>query len=83
MATQITEKEKGKRVVNSDGDTIGIVSGVRSNTAYVDPEPGLTDKLRARLGWEQIKEDDYPLDETKVATITDDEIRLRSDLREM
>ncbi|WP_435346478.1 PRC-barrel domain containing protein [Haloarchaeobius sp. HRN-SO-5] len=83
MAKRITEEDEGKKVVNSAGDTVGVISGFRGGTAYVDPDPGLTDKLRARLGWEHIDEDDYPLDETKVETVTDDEIRLKSDLQEM
>lgn len=76
----ITEKDEGKRVVNADGDKIGIVSGVRSGRAYVDPDPGIGDKIRSMLGWENIDEDDHPLDNSKIDSITDDEIRLKRNL---
>ena len=81
MARQtITEKDEGKRVINADGKKIGLVSGVRDGTAYVDPDPGITDKIKAKLGWEDIDEDHYPLKRSQIDTITDDEIRLKEKL---
>lgn len=71
-----TEDDEGTPVVNADGDRVGMVSGVRGGTAYVDPDPGLADSLLATLGWENVDEGDYPLDPAKVAEVTDDEIRL-------
>lgn len=76
----ITDTDEGKRVVNASGDTIGMVKAVRSGTAYVDPDPGLGDRIRTRLGWEDVEADDYPLDESTIETITDDEIRLKQDI---
>jgi hypothetical protein len=73
----ITDDDEGKRVVNADGDTIGIVSTVRNETAYVDPDPGITDKIMARFGWDDVDEDHYPLERSTIDTITDDEIRLK------
>lgn len=78
--TNITEEDEGKKVVDAHGEEIGMVSGVRGGTAYVDPSPGMGDSLMAKLGWENVDEDDYPLDETNVDQITDDEIRLRADM---
>jgi len=78
--TNFTESDEGKRVVNADGDTVGMVSGVKSGTAYIDPEPGITDKIRSKLGWDNVDQDDYPLDDSRVETITDDEIRLERGL---
>jgi len=74
--TEFTDDDVGKRVVNSHGDTIGLVSGVQSGTAYIDPDPGLTDKIRSRLGWDSVGESDYALDSDHVETVTDEEIRL-------
>lgn len=76
----ITEDDEGKRVVNADGDTVGMVSGVRGGTAYIDADPGIAERLMAKLGWDNIDEDDYPLDRSHIAEITDDEIRLKRDL---
>jgi hypothetical protein len=80
MSTTITDDAIGTDVVDADGNKVGIVSRVEHGTAYVDPDPGLTDKILARLGWEDADEEDYPLQESAVATVTDDEIRLRGDL---
>jgi hypothetical protein len=81
MAQQtITEDEKGKKVIDSRGETIGVVTGVREGRAYVDPDPGMGEKLLSKLGWEDIDEDDYPLDPTKIDVITDDEVRLKRNL---
>lgn len=78
---QITDDDVGKTVVDGDGDEVGIVSAVKHGTAYVDPDPGITTKLKTKLSWDDHDEDeDYPLQEAAIETITDDEIRLRSDL---
>lgn len=76
----LTEKDEGKRVVNAEGDEIGMISEVRGGTAYVDPSPGMTDRIRSKLGWTEGDEDDYPLDHEKIDVITDDEIRLQREL---
>ena len=78
MAATITEDVEGKPVVH-DGETVGIVTEVENGTAFVEPDPGLTEKLRGKLGWSD-DEDAYPLQEAAVDRITDDEIRLRSTL---
>ncbi|QLG62532.1 PRC-barrel domain containing protein [Halorarum salinum] len=76
----ITEEDEGKRVVNENGDEIGMVSDVRGGTAYVDPDAGLGDTVLSKLGWSDADEDDYPLDRSKIESITDDEIRLKREL---
>lgn len=78
--TQISEDDVGKDVVTADGDTVGIVSGYQHGTALVDPDPGITTKIKTALGWGETEEEDYPLQEERIASVTDDEIRLRSDL---
>ena len=78
--TNLTEQDEGKHVVNADGDTIGVISGFRGGRAYVDPDPGITDKIMSRLGWADVDEDDYPLETDNVANITDDEVRLTEQL---
>lgn len=80
MSTEITDDDVGKNVVDGRGDKVGIVSAVRHGTAYVDPDPSLTDEIKAKLDWEDTGEEDYPLQEAAVAAVTDDEIRLRDNL---
>jgi sporulation protein YlmC with PRC-barrel domain len=76
--TVLTEDDEGKRVINSRGDEIGRVIEVEHGTAHVDPDPGMTEKLKSKLGWGD--EDDtetYRLDEDSIDAVTSDEIRLR------
>lgn len=78
--TTITDDDEGKKVVDADGEEIGMVAGVRGGTAYVDPNPGIGDSMMAKLGWENVDGGDYPLDDASIDQITDDEIRLRRDM---
>ena len=76
---QFSEDDEGKSVV-VDGDEVGIVSEVEHGTAYVDPDPGITDKVKAKLDWGDRDEETYPLDEQSVESVTDDEIHLQDNL---
>ncbi|MFH5798803.1 PRC-barrel domain containing protein [Haladaptatus sp. CMAA 1911] len=76
--TQITEDDEGKKVVDESGDEVGIVSDVDHGTAHIDPNPGVTDKVKSKLGWGDKDEETYPLQEEMVSSITDDEIRLQA-----
>jgi len=80
MSTIITDDEAGKVVVDRHGEKIGIVDTVKDDTLYVNPDPDITDKIRTRLGWEDADEDAYTIDERRVVTVTDNEVRLRGDL---
>lgn len=78
---ELTDDDVGKTVVTSTGEEIGIISGYRYGTAYVDPDPGLKTKLLTKLGWEDTDEaDGYPLQAGAIDTITEEQIRLSSDL---
>ena len=79
MDQNISEHDEGKRVVDHEGNEIGMITNVRGGTAYVDPDPGVTKTVMSKLGWEDADQEDYPLDETRIDTITDDEIRLERD----
>lgn len=74
-----TENDEGKPVVMGD-EKVGMVTRVEQGTAYVDPDGGLTDKIKASLDWGDRDEDTYPLSEDRVDTITDDEVRLRQNM---
>jgi hypothetical protein len=79
MARRIRDDDIGKRVVNADGEKIGVISGIREGTAYVDADPGLGDTLRSKLGWGKIDEDDYPLKRSRIERINDEEVRLKEE----
>lgn len=72
----ITDDDEGKAVVDSGGRKIGMVTEVKSGVAYVNADPGLTDSIRSKLGWGNADDDDYALEENRIHTITDDEVRL-------
>lgn len=78
MTIDITDDEEGKPVVGPDGEKVGRVIDVEHGTAYVEPDPGITDTVMSKLGWADADEDSYPLQEQAVERVTDDEIRLRT-----
>ncbi|MFB1062913.1 hypothetical protein [Natrinema sp. H-ect4] len=80
MSPQITDDDVGKSVVNADGDEVGMVADVQHGTAHVEPDPGITDSIKATLGWGDSGEDTYPLQEAAIGRVTDDEIHLERDL---
>lgn len=77
MVRNLTEDDVGKSVVNRTGEKIGTVSGVQGERAYVDPDPGLTDTIKAKLGWDDPDSDDFQLEGEHIESMTDEEIRLR------
>lgn len=80
MSTQFSDDDTGKRVVNAAGEEIGIVADVEHGTAHVEPDPGITDTIKAKLGWGGGSEETYPLQEEAIGRVTDDAIHLESDL---
>lgn len=72
----LDEDDEGKDVVASNSDKVGVVKDVSRGTAHVDPDPGITDEVKSSLGWGDRDEDTFPLDESDVETVTDDEVRL-------
>ncbi|WP_137289631.1 hypothetical protein [Natronorubrum halophilum] len=71
---ELSDDDQGKPVVDETGEQIGIVAEVEGQTAYIDPEPGLTDRLKARLNWGGHGDDDYPVEASEINEITDDEL---------
>ncbi|OLZ41200.1 hypothetical protein A6E15_09465 [Natrinema saccharevitans] len=79
MSLQFTDDDIGKDVVNDAGDEVGMIVDVDHGTAHVEPDPGITDSIKAALGWTDSGEDTYPLQEAAVGHITDDAIHLEGD----
>ncbi len=72
----LTEDDEGKHVVNVEGDQIGRVIEVEHGKAHVDPDPGLTEAIRSKLGWGDRDEESYRLDSYNIESITENEIHL-------
>ncbi len=76
--TNVTEDDKGKKVINARGETVGMVTSFKGGAARVDPDPSITERIRSKLGWESDTDDDeYVLQEAQIDEITDSEIRLK------
>ena len=75
----IDESVEGKRVIDTEGEAVGVATGVRAGTVFVEPEPGITETLMSRFGWAGVDADDHPLPEESIERITNDEIHLRRD----
>lgn len=75
MRTHITADDEGKKVVY-DGNTIGRVVEVEGETAYVDPDPGITETISSKLGWADADAESVALDEDSIVEVTDDEVRI-------
>ena len=72
----LSDSDEGKKVVNASGESIGRVVEVRGDTAHIDPDPGMTDTIKSKLGWGESDEETYRLQASRIDTVTDDEVRL-------
>ncbi|ELY55765.1 hypothetical protein [Natronolimnohabitans innermongolicus] len=82
MGQEITIDEAGKRVIDSDGNEIGVVVDVDTDedTAYVDPDQEqLAGELKTRLGWGSDAQSKYPLRNDAISTVTENAIQLRNE----
>lgn len=78
MSSEITPDEEGKRVLDGDGERIGVVDEVRDGTAHVDPDPEIDPELKSKLGWGGTEQATYPLRHDAVDAV-EQAIRLRSE----
>ncbi|MDQ2049188.1 PRC-barrel domain containing protein [Natronolimnohabitans sp. A-GB9] len=76
MCATFTEDDEGKRVVDADGETVGIIESVEAGTPHVAPDPGVTDTIKSKLGWGEADDETYRLDENNVESVTGDEVRI-------
>ncbi|ESP86877.1 PRC-barrel domain-containing protein [Candidatus Halobonum tyrrellensis] len=74
-----TDDDEGKKVVNQNGEDVGRVVDVRHATAYVDPDPGMFETVKSKLGWGDVDDDEdvYPLQDADVESVDDDRVLLR------
>lgn len=80
MTVSFTTDDEGKEVVDASGDTLGIVTEIDRDTAYVDPDPGLTETFLADLGWGDADGGEYTVKADAVETKADEKLHLRGDL---
>lgn len=78
MSPPLTEDDVGKRVESADGDEIGVVAEIDGETAYVDPEPGMINTIKAVFDWEGSADQTVPLADDAVKQITDESVKLET-----
>ncbi|WP_276254466.1 hypothetical protein [Halomontanus rarus] len=79
MSPTFTDDDVGKTVENANGEEVGVVAAIDGNTARVDPDPGITDSIKAALGWESGSEDTLTLQGGSVAEITGNVVYLEGE----
>ncbi|MFC4439764.1 MULTISPECIES: prolipoprotein diacylglyceryl transferase [Natrialbaceae] len=79
MSPTFTEDDIGKTVESASGENLGVVIAVDSGTSYVEPNPGVTDSIKAALDWEGDADDAIPLADDAVDRVTDETIRLEAE----
>lgn len=72
----LDDVSEGDSVVDSQGETVGIVTAVEADRLYVDPDPGITEKLSAKLGWVDEDDAEYTVDADDVAGVEDGDVHL-------
>lgn len=72
----LSEEDEGKVVLNAAGDTVGRVTSVEDQQARVDPDPGLADSIRTKLGWGDDEGEGYVLDASSIESVSDDAVHL-------
>lgn len=77
---EFTEQDEGASVFDADSEKIGVVTEVRDGTAYVEPEPSLSEELKAKLDWgsHEADADAYALRAEWVDEVEDGEILLNT-----
>ena len=56
----VTADDTGKPIVDSEGYHIGIIADISGDTVSVEPNPNITDDIRATLGWGEA-DDEYQI----------------------
>ncbi|MFC6724168.1 hypothetical protein ACFQE1_07225, partial [Halobium palmae] len=77
----LSDDDVGKAVFDGDGAELGLIVGVEEGGAVrIEPDPGLTDRLRGVLGWERDEGDgDRELARSTVERVEDDRVVVDAD----
>ena len=80
--TVLSTADEGKVLMDTEAEEIGVVTEVDTDEqiAYVEPNPGIAEAMLQGLGFGDADEDDISVPANSVATVTDTEIRVDTDL---
>lgn len=71
---RLSATDEGKPVVDTAGERLGTVAGVTDEHLLVESGAGLTDRLRARLGWGRQEGGTVSIDRSQVLDVTDEKV---------
>lgn len=79
MARDSTDDDRGKSVVDDEGNRLGNVTDIQNGNGIIetDDNSSLTDKLKSALSWDD-SDDTHELRSDDVGSINDNEVRLRN-----
>lgn len=75
--TQPEDGDVGTDVVDTNGETIGVVSAVEEGTLFVDVDPGIVESITARLGWGDA-DGSKPIPKGRIERIDESEVVIRT-----
>lgn len=82
MMTVLSTADEGKFLMDVEGEQIGVVTEVDADeqVAYVEPDPGVAEAVVQGFGFGDADADDIVVSADVVATVTDSELRVATDL---
>lgn len=80
--TVLSTADEGKVLMDIEAEEIGVVTEVDTDeqVAFVEPDPSISEAVVQGLGYGDSDEDDIEVPADSVATVTDTEIRVHTDL---
>jgi len=80
--TVLSTADEGKVLMDAEAEEIGVVTEVDADeqVAFVEPDPGIGEAVVQGLGYGDADEDDIEVPADTVATVTDTELRVSTDL---
>jgi len=79
MTAERSTDDRGKTVVHGT-ERIGVVTDIRSGTAYVEPDwDHVSADLAEQLNWD-VAGEEQSIEESAVTAVRNSEVRLRDDL---
>lgn len=72
----LTTAHQGAEVIDADGETVGLITEIEDDRIHVDPDPGITDRIKAELGWGSADEGDTTIRRNQIEETGRNEVRL-------
>ncbi|GEM_PF-1260398 len=77
---ELTPADRGKPAVDTDGNRLGTISAIEDDVVHVEPIAGLTERLKARLGWGDTPRQPFSISSDNVASVTGEHVVLEVDV---